>query len=131
MAAASPGIFITGVNSQGTIVDLLGRIVDASASARAGDIVTIYCTGLGDVTNRPATGATSGLDDRLSTTLTPPTVTIGGLPGLVTFSGLTPGLVGLYQVNVQVPSGVAAGSAVPVVISVAGVPSNSATMSVR
>jgi len=38
----------------------------------------------------------------------------------VTFSGLTPGDPGLYQVNAVVPSGIVTGDAVPVVISVAG-----------
>src|SRR2546429_6288084 len=36
------------------------------------------------------------------------------------FSGLAPGSVGLYQVNVQVPTGAPAGDAVPVVLKIAG-----------
>jgi uncharacterized protein (TIGR03437 family) len=50
----------------------------------------------------------------------PVTVTIGGIPATILFAGLTPGYVGLYQVNVMMPSGVTPGSQVPVTVSVAG-----------
>jgi adhesin/invasin len=36
-------------------------------------------------------------------------VTIDGIAAPVTFAGLAPGFAGLYQVNVTLPSGVAAG----------------------
>jgi len=49
----------------------------------------------------------------------------------VAFSGLTPGFAGLYQVNAVVPSGIAAGDTVPVVLSVAGQTSPAVTMAVR
>jgi uncharacterized protein (TIGR03437 family) len=45
------------------------------------------------------------------------TATISGVKAPVLFSGLTATLAALYQVNVQVPAGVTAGSAVPVVIT--------------
>ena len=48
------------------------------------------------------------------------TATIGGVNAPVIFAGLTPGTVGLYQVNVQVPTGIQAGNAVPVVITIGG-----------
>jgi len=44
---------------------------------------------------------------------------------------LTPGLAGLYQVNVAVPAGIAMGDAVPVVLSVAGQSSPAVTIAVR
>jgi uncharacterized protein (TIGR03437 family) len=47
-------------------------------------------------------------------------VTVGGVPATVVFGGLTPGYVGLYQVNAIMPAGVAPGSQVPVTISVSG-----------
>jgi uncharacterized protein (TIGR03437 family) len=56
---------------------------------------------------------------------------IGGAPTTVEFSGLTPGEVGLYQVNAQVRVGVATGSAVPVVILIGGVASNTVTIAVQ
>jgi uncharacterized protein (TIGR03437 family) len=57
-------------------------------------------------------------------------VTIGNVQADVIFSGLAPGYVGLYQVNALVPAGVAAGSAVPVVISMGGASSNTVTIAV-
>jgi uncharacterized protein (TIGR03437 family) len=49
----------------------------------------------------------------------------------VVFSGLAPGTVGEYQVNVQVPAGVAAGDAVPVVLTIGGVQSIEVTIALR
>jgi uncharacterized protein (TIGR03437 family) len=46
------------------------------------------------------------------------TATLGGVNTPVTFAGLTPGFVALYQVNVHVPSGVPTGDAVPLVLTV-------------
>jgi len=59
------------------------------------------------------------------------TVTIGGLAAPVTFAGLAPGLAGVYQVNAQVPAGVVANDAVPVVITQGNLQSNTATIAVR
>jgi uncharacterized protein (TIGR03437 family) len=40
----------------------------------------------------------------------PPVLTINGAPSPLLFAGLTPGLVGLYQMNFQVPAGLSAGN---------------------
>jgi uncharacterized protein (TIGR03437 family) len=96
----------------------------------AGQFVTIYGTGLGPVTNQPATGIAAGVSP-LSVTITAPTVTIGGVAAPVSFSGLAPGTVGLYQVNVQVPAGVPVGATVPVILTIGGVTSNTVTMAVH
>jgi uncharacterized protein (TIGR03437 family) len=58
-------------------------------------------------------------------------VTIGGVPANVSFSGLAPGYVGLYQVNAQVPAGLAANDAVPVVLQMGGTTSNAAAIAVQ
>jgi uncharacterized protein (TIGR03437 family) len=58
-------------------------------------------------------------------------VTIGGVQASTLFYGLTPGSVGLYQLNVQVPPIAVKGSAVPVAIAIAGIPSNTVTMAVQ
>ena len=129
LAPFAPGIFSTNAQGtgQGAILDASYRLVDASNPASAGTVLQIYCTGLGAVTNQPASGTPSP-SDPLAMTTTTPTVTIGGLAAQVLFSGLAPGFVGLYQVNAQLPNGVAGGNAVPVVISIGGAISNAVTI---
>jgi uncharacterized protein (TIGR03437 family) len=52
--------------------------------------------------------------------------------GNVTYSGLAPGNVGLWQINVTIPQGTPAGSAVPVRVVINGTPSgNTVTVAVR
>src|ERR1022692_3787942 len=53
---------------------------------------------------QPTSPGSPAAGNPLSETVTKPTVTIGGVPANVTFSGLAPGFVGLYQVNAQVPA---------------------------
>jgi uncharacterized protein (TIGR03437 family) len=91
--------------------------------------VEIFASGLGAVTNTPATGAVSS-SSPLSMTIQP-SVTIGNADAMVSFSGLAPGFVGLYQVNVQVPAAAPVGGAVPVVLTIGGVGSNTVTMAVQ
>jgi uncharacterized protein (TIGR03437 family) len=140
IGSASPGIFT--INSQGTgqgaiqiantstFAAPVGSIPGASAGpANSGETITIYCTGLGSVSNAPATGkAASG--NPLSTTIETPQVSIGGIPAPVSFSGLAPGFVGLYQVNAQVPAAAPSGSALPLLLTIGGIQSNTVTIAV-
>jgi len=134
VASARPGIFTTSQDGkgQGIIMDTANRLVDAANPAKAGDVVVVYCTGLGATNPAAKSGQAAPTPPApLAKVTTPVTVTIGGQPAAVQFAGLTPGLVGLYQVNVQIPSGVAPGSSVPLVISQDGVPSNTVTLGIR
>lgn len=132
LIAFAPGIFTDTVGGagQGFIVDSSNQLLDASNPAAPGSTVVIYCTGLGAVTNRPATGVRTPASPLALTTSTP-AVTIGGAPAEVVFSGLAPGLIGEYLVNAIVPAGSATGNAVPVTISIGGFTSNVATMAVQ
>jgi uncharacterized protein (TIGR03437 family) len=133
LAPYAPGIFTTNAagSGQGVVTDsTTGKIVDSSNPAIAGQTyLVIYCTGLGPVTNQPATGVATPASP-LSWSATP-TVQIGGVSVPVLFSGLTPAFVGLYQINVQTPAGLQPGSAVPVVVSIGGATSNSVTIAVQ
>jgi uncharacterized protein (TIGR03437 family) len=103
-----------------------------SKPVAAGQYIAIFANGLGPVVNTPADGAAAPSAAPFATTLMTPTVTIGGIPApVIQYSGLAPGLVGLYQVNVQVPAGVTSGSAVPLVISIGGSISNTVTIAVQ
>ena len=132
LAAAAPGIFARDGSGQGQgiVVDAAGKYVDASNPAAAGQVIVLYCTGLGEVTPSVATGAAASLT-QLSRTTNPVSLTIGGVTAQVAFSGLAPGFVGLYQVNAVVPTGVVAGSQVPVVITSAGQSSAPVTIAIK
>jgi len=131
----APGIF--SINSsgsgQGAILISSGtQLAAVGTPVSRGAYISIYCTGLGPVTNQPATGAPSPTSP-LATTLVTPFVHIGSNNELAvtTFSGLAPGLVGLYQVNAIVPADVTPGNAVPIYITVNGTESNIVTIAVQ
>jgi uncharacterized protein (TIGR03437 family) len=73
--------------------------------AKAGELVVLYATGFGQ-TNPPITSQLTGTGP-LPTPW--PTVTIGSVPAVVAFAGLT--APGLYQFNVTVPAGLPSGDA--------------------
>jgi uncharacterized protein (TIGR03437 family) len=106
--------------------------------ANIGDILVIYLTGLGLATpngNPTGTPLPTGQNPPLSgsplyETPTLPTVTIGGVPAKVLFSGLTPGYAGEYQIDVTIPAGVASGDSVPVVVTMLGA-SDTANISIQ
>jgi len=88
-----PAIFPGGALRAGTTIHATDTPV------AAGDYIEIYCTGLG------ATHAAAGFQQ----TVAVPVVFLGGVRLTPAYSGLSAGIPGLYQVNVQVPSGLAPG----------------------
>ena len=97
-------------------------LITTANPATAGEVLQLYCNGLGPTTNQPASGypAPSGTTlAQLANTTTPTTVSIGGQSAQVLFAGLEPPYVGLYLVDIIVPSGVAAGNQ-PITVSVGG-----------
>jgi uncharacterized protein (TIGR03437 family) len=87
----------------------------------AGDFVEIYATGLGPV------HAVSGFQQ---TDLTPQ-VFIGSVPvPEISYSGLAPGVLGVYQVNARIPPGVPAGMQ-PLYLVINGRRSNEVKVQIR
>jgi len=93
-------------------------LVDANHPVSAGDVLVIYCSGLGTV-DQPVTAGSAGPSSPLAHTLDPVTATVGGQDAIVTFAGLAPTLT-VYQVNLVVPAGVTPGKTVPLVLTQAG-----------
>ncbi len=125
---AQPGIFnySVGGNIFGAILHASFQLADTAHPTKPGETVLIYCTGLGAVSSPPADGeAGTG-----QPTMTMPTVTIGGAQAIVTFSGLAPGFVGLYQINAGLPAGLTSGNQ-PVLVTLAGTSSNSVLLPVQ
>ncbi|HVW87632.1 MAG TPA: hypothetical protein VHB50_23255, partial [Bryobacteraceae bacterium] len=98
----SPGI---AAFASGQIIaqHLDASLITETAPAKPGEIIVFYLAGLGQTDNPVATGAGTPLD-RLSRPVDAPVLTLNGNNVPVLFAGLTPGLVGLYQVNFQVPN---------------------------
>jgi uncharacterized protein (TIGR03437 family) len=116
--------------NQGAIVNAVTYAVAQPATpVTAGDTIAIFCTGLGPV-DQPVTDG-GAAPSPPANTLSIPTVTIGGAAARVTFSGLSPGSVALYQIDAIVPAGITPGSQVPVVLSVSGQPGPPVTIAVK
>ena len=111
VATAAPGIFAVA-NSDGTLNS-------PSNPAKVGGFITIYGTG-GGVTN--PLGITGGLwpiTASLVTLTLPVSVSIGGTNAIVLYAGSAPTLEsGYFQINVSLPSGPQASSAVNLVVTV-------------
>lgn len=91
------------------VVHANGSAVSAANPVVAGETFSLYATGLGAVTTNLPLGA-AGPAYPTATTAGFPQVLLGGAPLTITFSGLAPGYVGLYQVNATVPSASQPGS---------------------
>jgi uncharacterized protein (TIGR03437 family) len=84
-----------------------------SRPVKASEYITIYSGGLGYTGKPPADGAPAPTD-RLIAGSCNAQVLFGTISVPAAFTGLSPGFVGLDQVNVQVPDGLGADAALPV-----------------
>lgn len=120
IAPAEPGIFHGAVLDYQNDPEHGGLAVTAAHPAHRGDDLIIYSNGLGLVDQDVGTGeASPGAQ-----VLVPVTVKIGGVEVPVAYAGLTPGYVGLYQVNVKLTDGVPTGDGVAVELEQNGISSN-------
>jgi uncharacterized protein (TIGR03437 family) len=144
-SATAPGVFTFNSTGQGQAVALNqdfsfngppGGNPGAKPESR-GRFIIVFANGQGRqlkdaVTSElltlpsgfPATG-------KLYLTAVNPTVTIGGVNAEIGFSGLAPGFVGLWQLNVKIPDNAPTGNAVPLVISLGDKTSSATTVAVN
>jgi len=97
---AAPGIMVD--DSNWAVVQNADYTMNSAANpARVGSLVSVYGTGAGAVSPAVPTGQAAP-NSPLSYAANV-TASIDGVPAEVSFAGLTPGAVGLLQVNLQVP----------------------------
>jgi uncharacterized protein (TIGR03437 family) len=122
VAAAAPGVFFNSQN---------GLIVPTGSATR-GQIITLFITGAGTVTPAIATGAAPASGTAIANLPRPSqstTVTVGGVTAASEFIGIPVGLVGVTQINFQVPTSIGIGTQ-PVIVSTGGVASPPAQLSI-
>jgi uncharacterized protein (TIGR03437 family) len=106
----TPGVFTQDESGSGyaAALHVNGSPVTPASPAQAGETVAVYMSGLGTVF--PAildgVGAPSNPPSTTSNTFN---ADISGTTANIAFQGLAPGFAGLYQVNIQIPTGLTAG----------------------
>jgi minor extracellular serine protease Vpr len=131
ISAATPALFTLNSSGGGAAVALNqdGSLNGPGNAEAAGRVIQLYATGLGAVLPQAVTGQGARSTAPLSTSVNIPTVTIGAasVSANVEFSGLAPGFVGLWQVNVRVPAGAGSGK-VPILLRAGGQNANPITV---
>ncbi len=127
MATASPGLFTAGGTGTGQAVSVNavdGTVNSPTNPVPRGQFLTLYATGQGPVVGPPPDGepATGPVPTAVN-----PQVLLGGayLPSSsIQYSGLAPYLVGVWQINIQVPTTAQTGNYVPIQVLMNSVPSS-------
>jgi uncharacterized protein (TIGR03437 family) len=114
--STAPGVFQAAVTGYDTLIPTVVRvdnqiIVTTSNPVHRGDTLTIYLTGLGQTSPAVSAGMAAP-SNPLATAVVTPSVNLGGVQLPVSYAGLSPGEVGVYQINVTVPRDVPAGLSV-------------------
>ena len=104
VALYAPGVFVNFLTGEPIIQRFPDfSLITSENPAQPNDVLIIYFTGVGGLSNPPATGSPATADP-LSQTLLLPTVTVGGTPVNVLFAGLAPFFIGTGQGNIALPA---------------------------
>lgn len=128
----APGIFRQTIEGLGDNVPTIlngrnGLLATGSNPVKRDDTITIYLTGMGR-TNPPIDEGLPSPTEPLAHALVDPKVTLGGHELPLIYAGLTPGQVGVYQINAKIARSVPVGMTVPLIIEQGGY---TTTVSVR
>ncbi len=104
-------------------------LVTPTSPAAPGEYLTMYLAGMGATNPSVPSGARTPFDT-LSRVTAQATVTVNDKPSDVIFAGLTPGGIGLYQINFQIPSDTTTNT-VNVLVKQNGIESNKTTIPVK
>lgn len=126
LARVSPALFVQGNSDQGQLSALNedNTVNNGGNAAAKGSIIQLFGTGQGVVINAPPDGSPPG--GPVSTPEKPRVLieTRFVEEADIQYSGLAPGLVGVWQINVRIPDFVAPGPQVEIVVQSQSVSSN-------
>jgi len=106
---AGPGIILYG-NNRAVATNQDNNLNGPDSPAAPGSVITVYLTGIGQVSGTQVTGQPAPASPLPRSTL-PYSATIGNKPAVIQYVGLTPGFAGLAQANIIVPAGLPPGDA--------------------
>ena len=104
-----PGVFAYNGNFAVAQEGSTGELIGPDNPANPGDVIVLYTTGLGPV-NLDLTDGEAAPANPLAYTQDPFQVVVAGEQCQVFFSGLAPGFIGLYQINLVLPPDLPAGN---------------------
>jgi uncharacterized protein (TIGR03437 family) len=130
VGTAAPGLFYDPASGAAIVQNTPDYSLNtASNPAPAGSTIVAYLTGTGPVSPAAKDGAPLR-SDTLTWATSAYSAKIGSLAATVSFAGLTPGFIGLGQMNIVVPPTLAPG-VYPLSVTIDGQTSNSATIAVK
>ncbi len=123
--ANAPAIFVLsggtgGLPAYGAVVNQDGSLNGPASPGQRGQVLVIYCTGLGAVDGATPANATASVSGVLN-----------GVPMPAAFAGPTPGFVGLYQVNLPIPVATPPGIDLPFLLRQSGGDSNTVNVAIQ
>ena len=126
VASARPGVFtLLPTDPDRAIVQNQDFSINSPENPAArGEAIVAYVSGAGAVEPSVATGEGSPSAEPLARAVGAATVTVGGEEAEVLYLGMTPGFVGLAQVNLFVPESAPVGPGVQLILTIDGQPSN-------
>jgi uncharacterized protein (TIGR03437 family) len=121
---AAPSVFRSGTAGPDTGIATVVRaenneLVTPTNPIHPGDTITIFATGLGRTTPNVDAGVPAPTSPQ-SSALIQPVVSLGGSQLFLSFAGLAPGQIGVYQINATVPGKVPEGMPIPLTIKQGG-----------
>ncbi len=124
VASTAPSIFRAVVEGIDSLVPTIvngrnGLLLTGSNPIKKGDSIVIYLTGLGKTIPAIDAGLAAPADP-LAKSIVTPVVNLGGRELPIVYAGLTPGEVGVYQINALIPIDVPTGFSIPLSINQGG-----------
>jgi adhesin/invasin len=125
---AAPGLFYNPASGTAIVQNLPSfTLNDPSNPAPTGSTIVAYLTGSGPVSPAAKDGTATSVLTNVTSAVA---AKIGSANATVAFTGLTPGFIGLAQMNIVVPPGLTPG-VYPLSVTIDGQTSNSATIAVK